>query len=88
MKFRAAKSEQRSNGFGRNASARRILEQANQLCGGQDGQQRDTDAGGCLSELAPGGALEYHALTKPKKCEDNPSNTDISLIRSSLWNLA
>jgi hypothetical protein len=88
MKFRAAKTQQRSHCFRRNASARRFFEQANQLGGGQDGQQHDADAGSCLSELAPGGALEYHALTKPKKCEDNPSNTDISLIRSSLWNLA
>ena len=38
--------------------------------------------------FAPGGALEYHALTKPKKCVDNPTDTDISMNWSSLWNLA
>jgi len=27
-------------------------------------------------------------LTKPKKCVDNPTDTDISMNWSSLWNLA
>ena len=33
-----------------------------------------------VGALAPGGALEYHALTKPKKYVDNPPNADISRI--------
>jgi hypothetical protein len=41
-----------------------------------------------VGELAPGGALEYHALTKPKKCEDNPADIEISINWSSEWNLA
>jgi len=88
MKRLYVRADARGHGLGRDAAANRLLEQAYQLGRGQDGQQCDTDACCSLSKFTPGGALEYHALTKPKKCEDNPSNTDISLTRSSLWNLA